>query len=61
MEKPDPASALKFLLDQQMVSRQRTLALAGDRANRDAIIAGEQPIPPSPVEVSASGGCNLPR
>ena len=45
MEKPDPASALKFLLDQQMVSPQRMLALPGDLSNRDAIIAGEQPIP----------------
>lgn len=35
MEKPEPAPALEFLLDQQMVSRERMVALAGDGADLD--------------------------
>ena len=46
MEKPEPAPALEFLLDQQMVSRERVVALAGDGADLDAILDGEAPIPP---------------
>ena len=46
MEKPEPAPALEFLLDQKMVSRERMMALAGDGADLDAILAGEAPIPP---------------
>lgn len=46
MEKPEPAPALEFLLDQQMVSRERMIALAGDGADLDAILDGEAPIPP---------------
>ena len=46
MEKPEPAPALEFLLDQQMVSRERMMALAGDGADLDAILVGEAPIPP---------------
>lgn len=51
MEKPEPASALEFLLDQEMVSRERMLALAGDGANLDAILAGDEPIPPGLAEL----------
>ena len=46
MEKPEPAPALEFLLDQKMVSRERMMALAGGGADLDAILAGEAPIPP---------------
>ena len=51
MEKPAPAPALEFLLDQQMVSRERMIALAGVGADLDAILAGEAPIPPGLAEL----------
>ena len=51
MEEPDPASALEFLLDQRMVSREQMVALAGDGTNLDAILAGEAPIPPGLAEL----------
>ncbi len=51
MEKPEPAPALEFLLDQKMVSRERMIALAGDGADLDAILAGEAPIPPGLAEL----------
>ena len=51
MEKPEPAPALEFLLDQQMVSRERMAALAGDGADLDAILDGEAPIPPGLAEL----------
>ena len=41
---PDPASALEFLLDQKVVSREQMIAVAGKDANLDTILAGNEPI-----------------
>ena len=46
MGDPDPHSMLEFMLDQQMVSRERLIPLAGDGDALDAILAGQQPITP---------------
>ncbi|MCE2500885.1 MAG: hypothetical protein J4G13_08495 [Dehalococcoidia bacterium] len=51
IEKPEPAPALEFLLDQEMVSRDQMVALAGDGANVDAILAGNEPIPSGLAEL----------
>ena len=51
MEKPEPAPVLEFLLDQKMVSRERMIALAGDGADFDAILAGDAPTPPGLAEL----------
>ena len=51
IEKPEPAPALEFLLDQVMVSGDQMVALAGDGANVDAILAGNEPIPSGLAEL----------
>ena len=42
MEDPDPASLLEFLLDQQIVSREQLLPLAGGSDRLDAMLEGKQ-------------------
>ncbi len=44
MEDPDPDSFLEFLLDQQIVSREQLLPLAGGSDNLDAMLAGQTAI-----------------
>ena len=51
MENPETAPVLEFLLDQEMVSRERILALAGDGAGLDTILAGDELIPPGLAEL----------
>ena len=46
MGEPDPVSIIEFMLDQQMVTREQLLPLAGSDASLDAILAGQEPIPP---------------
>ena len=46
MGEPDPVSMLEFMMDQQMVTREQLLPLAGSDASLDAILAGQEPIPP---------------
>ena len=46
MGEPDPVSMIGFMLDQQMVTHEQLLPLAGSDASLDAILAGQQPIPP---------------
>ncbi len=46
MGEPDPVSMIGFMLDQQMVTREQLLPLAGSDASLDAILAGQEPIPP---------------
>ena len=46
MEDPEPDTIIEFLLDQQMVTREQLLPLAGSDASLDAILAGQEPIPP---------------
>ena len=46
MGEPDPVSMIEFMLDQQMVTREQLLPLAGSDASLDAILAGQEPIPP---------------
>ena len=46
MGESNPVSMLEFMLDQQMVTREQLLALAGSDASLDAILAGQEPIPP---------------
>ena len=45
MGEPDPVSMIGFMLDQQMVTREQLLPLAGSDASLDAILAGQEPIP----------------
>ena len=45
MGEPDPVSMIEFMLDQQMVTREQLLPLAGSDASLDAILAGQEPIP----------------
>ena len=47
MGEPDPVSMIGFLLDQEIVTRDQLLPLAGSDASLDAILAGQEPIPPS--------------
>ena len=51
MGEPESAPALEFLLDQKMVGRERMVALAGDDADLEAILAGNAPIPPGLAEL----------
>ena len=44
MEDPDPDSLLEFLLDQQIVSREQLLPLAGGSDSLDAMLAGQTAI-----------------
>lgn len=44
MEDPDPASLLEFLLDQQIVSREQLIPLAGGSDSLDAMLAGQTAI-----------------
>ena len=46
MGEPDPVSMIEFLLDQEIVTREQLLPLAGSDARLDAILAGQGPIPP---------------
>ena len=46
MGEPDPVSMIEFLLDQEIVTREQLLPLAGSDASLDAILAGQGPIPP---------------
>jgi HTH-type transcriptional regulator/antitoxin HigA len=46
MEDPEPGALIEFMLDQQMVTREQLLPLAGSDASLDAILAGQEPIPP---------------
>ncbi len=46
MGEPDPVSMIGFMLDQQMVTREQLLPLVGSDASLDAILAGQEPIPP---------------
>ena len=46
MGEPDPVSLIGFMLDQQMVTREQLLPLAGSDARLDAILAGQGPITP---------------
>ena len=46
MGEPDPVSIIEFLLDQEIVTREQLLPLAGSDASLDAILAGQEPIPP---------------
>ena len=47
MEDPEPDAIIEFLLDQEIVTREQLLPLAGSDASLDAILAGQEPIPPS--------------
>ena len=44
MDDPDPDSLLEFLLDQQIVSREQLLPLAGGSDSLDAMLAGQTAI-----------------
>ncbi len=44
MEDPDPDSLLEFLLDQQIVSREQLIPLAGGSDSLDAMLAGRTAI-----------------
>ena len=44
MDDPDPDSFLEFLLDQQIVSREQLLILAGGSDSLDAMLAGQTSI-----------------
>ena len=44
MEDPDPDSLLEFLLDQQIVSREQLIPLAGGNDSLDAMLAGQTAI-----------------
>ena len=46
MGEPDPVSIIEFLLDQEIVTREQLLPLAGSDASLDVILAGQEPIPP---------------
>jgi HTH-type transcriptional regulator/antitoxin HigA len=46
MEDPEPDAIIEFLLDQEIVTREQLLPLAGSDASLDAILAGQEPIPP---------------
>ena len=44
MDDPEPDSLLEFVLDQQMVSRERMEALAGGSDRLDAMMAGQMAV-----------------
>lgn len=44
MEDPDPDSLLEFLLDQQIVSREQLIPLAGGSDSLDAMLSGQTAI-----------------
>ena len=44
MDDPDPDSLLEFLLDQQIVSREQLIPLAGGSDSLDAMLAGQTAI-----------------
>ncbi len=46
MGSPTPSGLLEFLIDQQIVSREQALSLAGGKAGLDAMLAGQQAITP---------------
>jgi HTH-type transcriptional regulator/antitoxin HigA len=46
MEDPDPNSLLGFLLDQEIVTREQLIPLAGGDAHLDAILSGRRGIAP---------------
>ena len=46
MDDPDPHSMLEFMLDQEMVTREQLIPLAGSEVALDAILAGHQSITP---------------
>ena len=46
IDDPDPHSMLEFMLDQEMVTREQLIPLAGGDAALDAILAGHQSITP---------------
>ncbi len=46
MEDPEPDAIIEFLLDQEIVTREQLIPLAGSDASLDAILAGQEPIPP---------------
>ena len=46
MGESNSVSMIEFMLDQQMVTREQLLPLAGSDASLDAILAGQEPIPP---------------
>ena len=50
MDDPDPHSMLEFMLDQQMVSREQLIPLAGGDAALDAILAGREALTPGLVQ-----------
>ncbi|MYC35151.1 MAG: hypothetical protein F4X64_18540 [Chloroflexi bacterium] len=41
---PNPHSMLEFMLDQQMVTREQLISLAGDAESLDAMLAGQTAI-----------------
>lgn len=47
MGDPEPASALEFLLDQGIVSREQMEAMAGGSDHLDAILAGREAVTPA--------------
>ena len=51
MEDPDPDSLLEFLLDQQIVSREQLLPLAGGSDSLDAMLAGRKEITPEMAQL----------
>lgn len=51
MEDPYPSSFIEFLIDQQMVSRERMEALAGGSDRLDAMIAEQMAITPEVAQV----------
>ncbi len=46
IESPTPDALVEFLLDQEIVTREQLLPLAGSNANLDGIIAGQKEITP---------------
>lgn len=42
MGDPDPHSMLEFMLDQQIVTREQLISLAGDSESLDAMLAGQK-------------------
>ena len=46
IESPTPDALVEFLLDQEIVTREQLLPLAGNNANLDGILAGQKEITP---------------
>lgn len=51
MEDPDPNSMLEFMLDQEMVTREQLIPLAGGETALDAMLAGHEPITPEMAQL----------